>query len=39
MQEQLGDATASSAGHTSRTLQSLRRDDLIQLTPGLLKGP
>lgn len=36
-QEQLADATGLTAVHTNRTLQSLRRDGLIQLTSGLLR--
>jgi CRP-like cAMP-binding protein len=35
-QEQLADATGLTAVHTNRTLQSLRRDGLIQLTSGNL---
>jgi CRP-like cAMP-binding protein len=31
-QEQLADATGLTAVHTNRTLQSLRKDGLIQLT-------
>jgi CRP-like cAMP-binding protein len=36
-QEQLADATGLTAVHTNRTLQSLRRDGLIQLTNGILR--
>jgi CRP-like cAMP-binding protein len=36
-QEQLADATGLTAVHTNRTLQSLRRDGLIQLTSGNLQ--
>jgi CRP-like cAMP-binding protein len=36
-QEQLADATGLTAVHTNRTLQSLRRDGLIQLTGGNLQ--
>ena len=36
-QEQLADATGLTAVHTNRTLQSLRREGLIQLTGGMLK--
>lgn len=36
-QEQLADATGLTAVHTNRTLQSLRRDKLIQLSNGVLK--
>ena len=36
-QEQLADATGLTAVHTNRTLQSLRRDRLIQLTSGNLQ--
>ncbi len=36
-QEQLADATALTAVHTNRTLQSLRRDGLIQLSNGILR--
>jgi CRP-like cAMP-binding protein len=35
-QEQLADATGLTPVHTNRTLQALRRDGLIQLTPGSL---
>ena len=35
-QEQLADATGLTAVHTNRTLQSLRRDGLLQLTSGNL---
>lgn len=35
-QEQLADATGLTSVHTNRTLQSLRKDDLIQLTSGSL---
>jgi CRP-like cAMP-binding protein len=35
-QEQLADATGLTAVHTNRTLQSLRRDGLIQLSSGSL---
>lgn len=35
-QEQLADATGLTSVHTNRTLQSLRRDGLIQLTSGSL---
>jgi len=36
-QEQLADATGLTAVHTNRTLQSLRRDNLIQLSNGTLR--
>jgi CRP-like cAMP-binding protein len=36
-QEQLADATGLTAVHTNRTLQSLRRDGLIQLSNGILR--
>jgi len=36
-QEQLADATGLTAVHTNRTLQSLRKDGLIQLSNGLLR--
>lgn len=36
-QEQLADATGLTAVHTNRTLQSLRRDKLIQLSNGILQ--
>jgi CRP-like cAMP-binding protein len=36
-QEQLADATGLTAVHTNRTLQSLRRDGLIQLNSGSLR--
>ena len=36
-QEQLADATGLTAVHTNRTLQSLRREGLIQLTSGNLQ--
>ena len=36
-QEQLADATGQTAVHTNRTLQSLRRDRLIQLDAGSLR--
>lgn len=36
-QEQLADATGLTAVHTNRTLQSLRREGLIQLTAGNLQ--
>jgi len=36
-QEQLADATGLTAVHTNRTLQSLRRDNLIQLSNGILR--
>jgi CRP-like cAMP-binding protein len=36
-QEQVADATGLTAVHTNRTLQSLRRDGLIQLSNGILK--
>src|SRR6185437_11568144 len=36
-QEQLADATGLTPVHTNRTLQALRRDELIQLTSGSLK--
>jgi len=36
-QEQIADATGLTAVHTNRTLQSLRRDGLIQLNSGILK--
>jgi CRP-like cAMP-binding protein len=35
-QEQLADATGLTAVHTNRTLQSLRREGLIQLSSGML---
>jgi CRP-like cAMP-binding protein len=38
-QEQLADATGLTPVHTNRTLQSLRRDGLIQLTARSLKIP
>lgn len=36
-QEQLADATGLTAVHTNRTLQSLRREGLIQLSNGILR--
>jgi CRP-like cAMP-binding protein len=36
-QEQLADATGLRAVHTNRTLQSLRREGLIQLSSGMLR--
>ena len=36
-QEQLADSTGLTAVHTNRTLQSLRRDGLIQLSNGVLR--
>ena len=36
-QEQLADATGLTAVHTNRTLQSLRRDGLIELSNGILR--
>jgi len=36
-QEQIADCTGLTAVHTNRTLQSLRRDGLIQLTAGSLR--
>ena len=36
-QEQLADATGLTSVHTNRTLQSLRRDGLIQLSNGVLR--
>ena len=36
-QEQLADATGLTPVHTNRTLQALRRDDLIQLNSGSLR--
>jgi CRP-like cAMP-binding protein len=36
-QEQLADATGLTAVHTNRTLQSLRRDGLIELSNGVLR--
>jgi len=36
-QEQLADATGLTAVHTNRTLQSLRRDGLIQMSNGILQ--
>ena len=36
-QEQLADATGLTSVHTNRTLQSLRRDGLIQLSNGILR--